>query len=119
MQLLDAGFTHKEKKMVLHRYFADDRIRALDLELCTTVLKLATTTVHSQRGVLQSIRSTCIQGKMKVRNIVLTATVSTGNSQHMICKALGASRYLVRKAFQQRAEVDETRENQWVGGDRK
>ncbi|KAG0573976.1 hypothetical protein KC19_VG226500 [Ceratodon purpureus] len=65
MQLLDAGFTHKEKKMVLHRYFADDRIRALDLELCTTVLKLATTTVHSQRGVLQSIRSTCIQGKMK------------------------------------------------------
>ncbi|KAG0594599.1 hypothetical protein M758_UG091800 [Ceratodon purpureus] len=51
MQLLDAGFTHEEK-MVLHRYFADDRVRALDPELCTAVLKLhsvATTTVQSLR----------------------------------------------------------------------
>ena len=113
MQLLDAGFTEEEKKIVLHRYFADERICALDSKLCTAVLKLhsvATTTVQSLRGALQTISSTCIQGKTKVRNIVLTAAVSNGDSQRMICKALGALRYLVCKAFWGRAEVDKTGE---------
>ncbi|KAG0572486.1 hypothetical protein KC19_VG099200 [Ceratodon purpureus] len=30
MQLLDAGFTNEEKKLVLHRYFDDDRIGVVD-----------------------------------------------------------------------------------------
>ncbi|KAG0584491.1 hypothetical protein KC19_3G213300 [Ceratodon purpureus] len=38
MQLLEAGFTDEEKKLVLHLFFADERIRALDPELSTTVL---------------------------------------------------------------------------------
>ena len=122
VQLLEAGFTPEEKRLVLHRYFADERIRAIDPELSTAVLRLhnvAATTVRSLRGALQTIRSTSIEGKTKVRNIVLTAAVSNGDSQRLICKALGASRYLVRKAFQRRAEVDESGENLWAGGDRK
>lgn len=123
MHMLDAGFSDEEKKNVLHRYFSDERIRAIDPELTKAVLKLrsvATTTVQSLRGALQSIRAGTIQGKLKVRNIVLTAAVSKGDhSQRNICKALGASRYLVRKAFQRRAEVDETGENLWDGGGRK
>ncbi|KAG0620499.1 hypothetical protein M758_4G220900 [Ceratodon purpureus] len=122
MQVVDAGHTNEEKRLVLHRCFADDRIRALDPELSRAVLRMptvATTTVQSLRGALQSIRGACIQGKSKVRNIVLTAAVSKADSQRMICKALGASRYLVRKAFQRRAEVDEIGENLWAGGDRK
>ena len=122
MQVLEAGLTEEEKRIVLHKSFADERVRAVDPDLCTAVLKLhsvATTTVQSLKGALQTIRSTRIQGKAKVRNIVLTAAVSNGDSQRMICKALGASRYLVRKAFQRRAEVDETGENLWAGGDRK
>ena len=122
MQLLDAGFTHEEKKMVLHRYFADERVRALDPEWTAAVLKLhsvAATTVRSLRGALQTIRSTSIPEKTKVRNIVLTAAVSKEGSQRNICKAIGASRYLVRKAYKRRAQVDETGENLWAGGDRK
>ena len=121
-QVLDAGFSEEEKKMVLHRCFADDLIRGIDPELSTTVLKLRTvaaTTVQSLRGALQNLRDTHIQGKTKVRNIVLTAAVSKGDSQRKICDALGASRYLVRKAFQRRAQVDETGENLWAGGERK
>ena len=122
MQCLDAGFSDEEKKMVLDRVCVDDRIRAVHPEWCMAVQKLRTvpaTTVQSLRGALQTLRNTTIQGKAKVRNIVLTAAVSNGESQRMICKALGASRYLVRKAYQRRAEVDETGENLWAGRDRK
>lgn len=122
MRMLDAGLSEEEQKIVLRRFFSDDRIRAKDPELTAAVLKLRTvptTTVQSLRGALQTIRSGSIQGKAKVRNIVLTAAVSRGDSQRMLGRALGASRYLVRKAFQRRAEVDETGENLWAGGDRK
>ena len=122
MRILDGGFTDEEKKSVLRRYFSDERIRAIDPELYAAVEKVrteATTTVQSLRGALHTIRSTSIQGKLKVRNIVLTAAVSKGDSQRRICKALGASRYLVRKAFLRRTSVDETGENLWAGGDRK
>lgn len=119
---LDSGFSEEEKKIVLQKCFSDELVRALDPELTAAVLKFrsaATTTVQSLRGALQTIRSGSIKGKSKVRNIVLTAAVSQGDSQRRICNALGASRYLVRKAFQRRAEVDETGENLWAGGDRK
>ncbi|KAG0595489.1 hypothetical protein M758_UG170500 [Ceratodon purpureus] len=119
MLILDVGFSEEEKKIVLRRYFSDDRIRALDPELAMAVQKVRTVVPmlgQSLRGALQTIRSTWIQGKSKVRNIVLTVAVSKGDSQRMICKALGASRYLIRKAFHRRAEVDETGENLWAGG---
>ena len=121
-----SGFSQEEKKIVLHRYFSDERIRAVDPEFAQAVLKLRsgastahTVVAESLRGALQTIRRGRIQGKTKVRNIVLTAAVSKGDSQRKICRAIGASRYLVRKAFQRRAEVDETGENLWAGGDRK
>ena len=122
MRILDAGFSEEEKKIVLRKAYCDDRIRACDPELTTAVQKVRTVVPmlgQSLKGALQTIRSTCIQGKSKVRNIVLTAAVSKGESQRMLCKALGASRYLVRKAFHRRAEVDETGENLWAGGNRK
>ena len=122
MEVLDAGFSEEEKRSVLERCFCDERIRALHPELCGAVQKVRTVEPmlgQSLKGALQTIRSASIQGKSKVRNIVLTAAVSKGDSQRKICKALGASRYLVRKAFQRRAEVDETGENLWAGGDRK
>ena len=122
MRMLDSGFSEEEKRMVWHRYFQDERIRALDPELYAAFLKLRsvpTTTVQSLRGALQTIRSGSIPGKSKVRNIVLTAAVSKADSQRLICKALGASRYSVRKAYERRAEVDETGENLWAGGNRK
>ena len=122
MRVLDSGYSDEEKKIVLHRFFSDERIRSIDPEFTMAVLKLRTasaTTVQSLRGALQTLRSGCIQGKSKVRNIVLTAAVSKGDSQRRICNALGASRYLVRKAFRRREVVDETGENLWAGGDRK
>ena len=122
MRTLDAGLSEEEKRIVLRKCLADERIRALDPELTTAVQRVRAGVPmlgQSLRGALQTIRSTCIQGKSKVRNIVLTAAVSKGDSQRMISKALGASRYLVRKAFHRRAEVDETGENLWAGGDRK
>lgn len=121
--VLDAGLSAEEKKNVLHRLFSDERISGVDPELTSLVHKLgsvATTTVQNVRGALQTIRRGTIEGKSKVRNIVLTAAVSKGTgSQRNICNALGASRYLVRKAFQRRAEIDETGENLWAGGARK
>ena len=122
VRVLDGGFTEEEKRSVLQRCFSDDRVRAVDPEICAAVQKVRTVEPmlgQSLKGALQSIRSASIQGKSKVRNIVLTAAVSKGESQRKICEALGASRYLVRKAFQRRAEVDETGENLWAGGDRK
>lgn len=122
MQLLQSGFTDEERKLVLHRCFAEERIRALDPELSATVLgfnTVAATTVQSLRGALQTIRGAGMEGRAKVRNIVLTAAVSKDSSQNMISMALGASRYLVRKAFQRRNSVDESGEILWAGGCRK
>lgn len=94
-RILDnTDFSEEEKRMVFHRWLSHERIRALDPEVSTAVQKVrsvATTLGQSLRGALQTIRSTCIEGKSKVRNIVLTAAVSRGDSQRKICKALGAS----------------------------
>ena len=122
MRVLDAGFSEEEKKIVLRKCLCDDRIWTVDPELTSAVQEVRAvvpTLGQNLKGALQTIRSTRIQGKSKVRNIVLTAAVSKGESERKICEALGASRYLVRKAFHRRAEVDESGENLWAGGDRK
>ncbi|KAG0572082.1 hypothetical protein KC19_VG066600 [Ceratodon purpureus] len=60
MHILNAGFSEKEKRIVLHRYFSDDRIRAFDLKLTKAVHKVCSVVPmlgQSWRGALQTIRS--------------------------------------------------------------
>ncbi|KAG0601049.1 hypothetical protein M758_11G080000, partial [Ceratodon purpureus] len=68
MRVLQGGFSAEEKRLVVHRCFADDRMREVDPQLCSTVKnsrQVAVNPVQSLRGALQTIRSTCIQGKAK------------------------------------------------------